>query len=313
MKRVVTLTINPTIDINSSVQIVMPEKKLRCDAPTREPGGGGINVSRAMQKLGGQSIAMYTSGGHIGEMLTDLLREEGIERHPIEIEGWTRENFIAFERDTSQQFRFGMPGPEIQEREWKSCLEALERIEPKPEIVVASGSIPPGVPKEYSSQLANIVKQIGARLILDTSQEALREAIQQHVFLIKPNLRELRELAGTDLPHEEDQEAYTRELVQQGKCEVIVLSLGAAGVMMVTKEKCKRMRAPTVPIKSKVGAGDSTVAGITLALARGENITEAVRFGIAAGSAAVMTPGTELCRRDDTERLYRQMKEQAES
>ncbi len=307
MKQIVTLTMNPAIDINSQIDNVMPEKKLRCSAPSFEPGGGGINVSRAIRKLGGDSTAMYPSGGRVGKMLTDLIDRERVKHHPFQIQNWTRQNFIVFEKSTTQQFRFGMPGPELKETEWKQCLGEIGNLNPPPDYIVASGSLPPGAPQDFYARMTQRSKDIGARVIVDTSQPALSYAVEAGVFLIKPNLRELQELAGKELPNEEEQEETARQIVKKGQSEIVVVSLGAAGVLAVWEDQCKRLRAPTVPIKSKVGAGDSTVAGIVLSLAQGRSILDSIMFGMAAGAAAVMTPGTELCRKEDTEKLYKQM------
>jgi len=186
-------------------------------------------------------------------------------------------------------------------------LKELTTMISKSDFLVASGSLPPGAPEDCYAQVARIGKQAGSRIILDTSGSALRLALEQGVCLCKPNLNELRNLVGSDLLEEREQEDAARSIVEQGKSEVVVVSLGGAGALLATRAGVTRMRAPTVKIQSKVGAGDSMVAGITLGLSRDMPLIEAVRFGLAAGSAAVMTPGTELCRRDDTERLYRQM------
>ena len=304
MKRILTLTMNPSIDLSTSVEYVMPDRKLHCQSLQREPGGGGINVSRVIHRLGGVSIALFPAGGHAGQMLQNLLDQEGIKYHPIPIEGWTRENFMILEEATSQQFRFGMPGPPLYESEWEHCLNEILSIDPKPDYVVASGSLPPGVPKDFYALLSQKVKNLRGRLILDASGEELRLAIETGVYLLKPNMRELGELAGKEIKDEPHQKEVAINTVKRGPCEVVVVSLGAGGAWMVTKEGCERIHAPIVPVKSKVGAGDSMVAGIVLSLAQGKSLREAVRFGVAAGAAAVMTPGTELCRREDVQKLY---------
>jgi 6-phosphofructokinase 2 len=148
----------------------------------------------------------------------------------------------------------------------------------------------------------------GARVVVDTSGGALQRTLDARPFLVKPNLRELSQLAGHPLESDEQIEEAAQGLVREGKVAVVVVSLGAGGAVVVSEEGARTVRAPTVPIRSKVGAGDSTVAGITLALSRGESLVDAARFGVAAGAAAVMTEGTELCRREDTERLYGCMK-----
>ena len=304
MTTIVTLTINPAVDQNSSVEHVVPERKLRCRPPLYEPGGGGINVSRVIEELGGKSLALYTAGGCTGQLLKDLLDRTGLDHRPTPIQGWTRISLSVLEEATGQQFRFNMPGPDLSEEELAQFLRSLPAIEPKPGYIVGSGRLPPGVPDDLYARVAQIGSDIGARVIIDTSGGALKTAVERGVFMIKPNTNEMNALAGRKLQDEVEQEAAIMDIVRKGGAEVVVLSLGAAGVLMATKDGCERMRAPTVPIQSKVGAGDSMVAGIVLSLARGRPTRDSVLFGLAAGAAAVMTPGTELCRREDAERLY---------
>ena len=301
---ILTLTVNPCIDKSSSIENVVPERKLRCEKPKYEPGGGGVNVSRAIHKLGGTSTAVYLAGGPVGRMLDMLLEHENITYERQTIEGLTRQNLIVYERATQQQYRFGMPGPHVREEEWKQCLKQISQINSTPKYVVASGSLPPGVPENFYGKVAQMAKDMNAGLILDTTGAPLRLAVEEGVYMIKPNLRELKALAAKELDEESHQVALARQIIQKGQSETVVVSLGAAGALLVWRDGCERLRAPTVPIRSKVGAGDSMVAGMVLALDRGESLLSAVRFGVAAGAAAVMTGGTELCRRDDTERLY---------
>jgi 6-phosphofructokinase 2 len=310
MARIVTLTLNPSIDTSSSVGRVVAERKLRCSPPVHEPGGGGINISRAVRNLGGESVAVFPAGGHNGEKLVDLLDAENIRHRPLRIEQGTRENFTVYEESTGQQYRFGMPGPTLGKKEWKRCIEEVLGTAPAPGFVAASGSLPPGVPNDFYAQLAHSLRDAGARMILDTSGPALAIGVDAGVYLIKPNLRELQDIMGEEYRDEAQQEEWAGQLIRQGRSEVVVISLGAGGAVAFWKDGRLRLRAPTVPIKSKVGAGDSMVGGMVLALSRGMDLPDVVRFGMAAGAAAVMTPGTELCRREDTERLYAQMNEQ---
>lgn len=306
--KIITLTMNPAVDKSSSVERVVAEWKLRCDPPVYDPGGGGINVSRAVRKLGGDSLALYAAGGLSGGMLRDLLDKEDLNHQQITISGITRESLSVLEKSTNLQYRFNMPGPTFLEEEWQYCLNEISRLLPGVEYLVASGGLPPGVPPDFYARLAKEAKAQGGRFILDTSGEPLRLAIKEGVFLIKPNLREFSELTGQEREDEAEEERRARALVTNGASEVVVVSLGAAGVLAASAAGTERIPAPVVPIKSKVGAGDSTVAGMVLALSRGWSWPEALRFGVAAGAAAVMTPGTELCRREDTERLYKQIR-----
>ena len=312
MKKIVSFTMNPAIDKSSSVEHVIAERKLYCKTPRFEPGGGGVNVSRAIKKLGGESILLYPAGGLTGERLKDLLDQEGITHRPVPIEGMTRESLVVLEESTGQQFRFGMPGPVLHDEEWERCLQELSTIRPKPDYLVASGSLPPGVPSDFYARVARIGKENGAKVIVDTSGNPLNRALQEGVYLIKPNVREFRDLVGEDMKEESKIEAKAVKMVKSGRCEILVISLGAAGALLVSKDVTKHIRPPTVPIVSKVGAGDSMVAGMVLSLARGRTLRDSVLFGIAAGAAAVITPGTELCRREDAERLYEKMVSESE-
>lgn len=305
MPPIVTLTMNPTLDKSAVVHRVVANQKLRCQPPRREPGGGGINVSRAIRRLGGESMAVYPSGGPTGRVLEELLDQESLQHQPVPIAGWTRENLTVLEEAGDQQYRFNMPGPRLEEAEWKRCLDQLAAFDPPPAFIVASGSLPQGVPMDFYTRLT---RELEGRIVVDTSGDTLRAAVREGVYLVKPNMRELGQLAGEKIQDEAHQEQVAKEIVAQGQAEAVVVSLGAAGALLVSRELTQRFRAPTVPIESKIGAGDSMVAGIVWGLAEEKSLGEAVRFGVAAGAAAVMTPGTELCRREDTERLYQQMR-----
>jgi len=307
MKTIVTMTLNPAIDKSSSVAHVVPERKLYCKPPLFEPGGGGVNVSRAIKKLGGKSLLLYPAGGLTGKRLQQLLDEEGLDHRPLPIVGMIRESLVILEESTGQQYRFGMPGPKLKKIEWESFLQKLAVIAPPPDYVVASGSLLPGVPPDFYAQVARVGKKKGTKTIVDVSGKALKEALEEGVFLIKPNVREFRELVGEEIKEESQIKAEAQKMVKSGRCEVLVISLGAAGALAVSVDFAEHILPPTVPIVSKVGAGDSMVAGIALSLARGNPLRESVLFGVAAGTAAVMTPGTELCRREDAERLFESM------
>jgi 6-phosphofructokinase 2 len=307
MKTIVTMALNPAIDKSSSVAHVLAERKLYCKTPRFEPGGGGVNVSRAIKKLGGESILLYSAGGLTGERLKALLDEECLDHRPFPIEGLIRESLVILEESTGRQYRFGMPGPEFQKQEREQFLDGLSAVEPTPDYLVASGSLPPGMPADFYARVSRLGKNRGSKVIIDVSGEALAQALKEGVYLIKPNVREFRELVGEDITEESQIKAEAQKMVKCGRCEVLVISLGAAGALVVSEEISERILPPTVPIVSKVGAGDSMVAGIVLSLARGKPLRESVLFGVAAGTAAVMTPGTELCRREDAERVFESM------
>lgn len=308
MKKIVTFTLNPAIDKSSSVEHVMAENKLYCDTPRYEPGGGGINVSRAINKLGENSLLLYTAGGFTGRRLGKLLKEEGLNEKAIKIENSTRENLIIKEKSTNLQYRFGMPGPKINKKETEKIFEILSNLTSSIDYLVISGSIPAGVPDNIYAKMAKKAKKNGIKVVVDVAGNPLKEVLKEGVFLIKPNLGEFQELVDREVKEDDEIKDAALKMVKDNCCSVIVISLGAGGVLFVTDEKTKFLRPPTVPIKSKVGAGDSMVAGIVLSLAEGNSLENSIIYGLAAGSSAVMTPGTELCTKEDTERLYNKMK-----
>ncbi len=315
MSDIVTLTLNPAIDITFPVDQVVPERKIRGGEPSREAGGGGINVARAVVKLGGEAKALYLGGGPTGEMLAGLVAAELKHSTVIPISGWTRENLIVSEKTSGQQFRFTLPGPTLKDSECQNILDAVRALEPRPRYLVASGSLPPGVPEDFYARLGEVAREIGSRYVLDTSGRPLQIAIQAGgVFLAKPNQREMEQLVaeggGDGESGEMDASELGRRIVGNGWCEVIMLSLGRAGARLITSDVVRTITPPTVPFKSAVGAGDSMVGGILYALSRGMSIEDAALYGVAAGTAATMTPGTELCRREDAERLFEGLRRQ---
>jgi 6-phosphofructokinase 2 len=305
---IVTFTPNPAIDVSTSVERVEPERKLRCDEPRREPGGGGLNVARAITRLGGAALALWAKGGATGSMLHVLLDREGVPHQPIQIDGLVRESFAVFERSSGRQFRFSTPGPSLPENGLQRLIDELARMAPLPALVVDSGSLPPGTDEHLYAQAAEVVASRGGRLVLDTAGRALRLALETRcVSLIKPNPRELSLLVEKELRSPAALADAARAIVAAGLCQVVLISLGASGALVVDADVTDLINAPAVPVRSTVGAGDCTVAGMVLALNRGEPTLRAARFGVAAGAAAVMTPGSELCRRQDVERLFAAM------
>ena len=304
MNRIVTLTLNPCIDKSTSVERVETEDKLRCERPHFYPGGGGINVSRAIRKLGGHSLALYPQGGPPGIMMKQFLEKEGVAQSPFLIQDWIRENFIVFEKSTGLQYRFGLPGPGLYETEWRNVLRELESLYPYPEYLVLSGSLPQRVPVDFYARAIRIGKRGGARIILDASKEPLKEAFREGVFLIKPNLVELEEISGGPLNDLPSQKKALLNLVRKGIAEYAVVSLGGQGALGAFQENCYFVQAPQVKIKSKVGAGDSMVGGLVYGFSKGCDFKTALRYGVTCGTAAVMNMGTELCKLPDVEALF---------
>jgi 6-phosphofructokinase 2 len=303
MARIVTLTMNPALDIATTTDRVVPDHKLRCEAPRYDPGGGGINVARAVHALGGDALAIFPAGGSAGEMIRHLLQREGVADQAVAIAGFTRESLAIEERQSGKQYRFLLPGPQLALEDQERCLDALAAAAAAAEFIVVSGSLPPGVPENFYARVGTLAKEHGKRLVLDTSGAALQQA-GHGVYLLKPSLRELEGLAGRQISGAGEELAAARQLVDEGRSDIVVVSLGAGGALLVTAEQAERFLAIPVPAQSTVGAGDSMLAGIVLGLTRGLPIREAVQFGIAAGAAALLGSGTQLCRPEDVERLY---------
>lgn len=311
MTKIVTFTLNPALDKSTSVERLLPEDKLRCDKPTWEPGGGGINVSRAIKNLGGDSLCIYIGGGHTGQKMEALLKQEGIRQYRIEGKNPTRENLVVYEKSTDRQYRFGMPGEEVSQQELDACLEAIRQLPEDVKYLVASGSLPPGAPDDFYGQIARMARDRNIRCIIDTSGKALQKVTEVGGCLLKPNLSELSQLAGKDHINALEQEEIAKELISKGKASMLAVSLGPRGAMLATKEHIEYVVPPTVKQSSTVGAGDSMVAGMVLALSLGKSQLDMIRWGVAAGTAATMTPGSELCRRKDVDDIYNWITEKA--
>jgi 6-phosphofructokinase 2 len=301
-RSIVTLTLNPTIDGASETDTIRPLHKIRTSNERYSPGGGGINVARAVRALGGEAAAIYLAGGPTGEVLEALVREAELDGQRIPIAYPSRIAHAVFERSSGLEYRFVPEGPEISAAEWAACRTAV--TERRWDYLVASGSLPPAAPVEAYAELAAIARHREARLVLDSSGAALRAALEERVFLVKPSLGELESLVGHRLESDELRFAAAEELVASGRAAVVALSLGHEGAMLVTRAEKLRLRPPPVEARSAVGAGDAFVGAMTLALARGRPVADAFAYGVAAGTAAVAAPGHEPVRLGDVERLY---------
>lgn len=303
MTAIATLTLNPALDVSTATPEVRPTDKLRCTPPRRDPGGGGINVARVIHALGGSVTAVFPSGGPAGATIEALLADAGVMTHSVPIAGDTRESVTVDEQASGAQYRFVMPGPELQPAELAAVLDSLVALPGAPRYWVASGSLPAGVDPGIYRRVAALARARGARLILDTSGPALAASAGAGAFLVKPSLRELADRIGAAIDTEVAEAAAARSLLDDGTAEHVVLSLGERGALLVSATQTVRFAALDVPAVSAVGAGDSMVGAITLALSEGARVEDAVRLGIAAGAAALMTPATALVRRADVERL----------
>lgn len=305
MERILTLTLNPSVDTAAEADAVRPLRKIRTRQTGLDPGGGGVNVSRVLGVLGAPTLAVVLAGGIAGAELERLLAAAGVPHRAIPIAGETRASLTVQDRSTDREYRFVPEGPELREGEWQAALGALER-EPGG-WVVASGSLPRGVPEDFYAQVAVAAARRGRRCVLDTSGAALRAAMGHGLALIKPSRGEFETLVGRPLPTPRQQNEAALALVRAGAAALVVVTLGHQGALLAEPAGVLRLPAPHVPELGAVGAGDSFLAAMVFRLAAGDSAREAFAWGVAAGAAAVMQPGTAQPRPADIEALRRQV------
>lgn len=303
MMKIVTLTLNPTIDVAYEVDQVFHTHKMRAHSESHDPGGGGINVSRVFTRLGGDARTCYLAGGATGAALDGLLDMHGLARTRIDIKGHTRIATSVLERESGREYRFVPPGPTISPEETQACLDQLEHIEC--DFLVASGSLPPGMPEDFYQRVQATAGKRGIRMVLDTSGAALRMGLAGGgIYLVKPSQGELQQLVGRKLEGVEAISTAASAIVKQGQAEYVAVTMGHEGAVLAGPDGTLFLPAIEIEAKSAVGAGDSFLAAMVYALTAHWSHAEAFRYGIAAGAAAVLTPGTDLCHREDIERLY---------
>ncbi len=305
MEPIVTLTVNPTIDLLLEVDELVPEGKARATVRNVAAGGGGINVARGLRELGGAAVAIHTSGGPTGTRLDRLLDDEDFEHVPVEVSGETREAFVLVERRESRSYHVVPGGPEIDGAVADQLLNAVLDHTVADSIVVASGSLAPGCPDDLYGRLARAVRDAGARLVLDTSGSALEAALDEGVYLVKPNKREAAAMLGGKVDGFGDARSVNQELLRRGATEIVATTLGEYGAVVSTDGRHVIVRTPPLPrpFRSDAGAGDSFLAALTYGLCDGLDLAEAGRLAVAAATAACMTSGTEMFERRDVDEL----------
>ncbi len=292
MSDILTITLSPTIDKSATVEFIKPEIKMRTSPLQIDAGGGGINVAKALKKVGADVEAVFPAGGHNGKLLVHLMQQHDIKFESIETQHETREGFMITETSTNKQYRFNPPGDNCSHEILVEIITLLKKKNPK--IVVASGSLLPGLPIDSFSQIARSVKSMGAKMVLDTSGDALNAGIRDGVFLMKPNLGELARLIGVERLEKNEIENAAKKLINEGNAEIVAVSMAADGAYIFSKSESFHVNAPRTEKKSTVGAGDSMVAGMVYMIMQEKSLEEIVRFGVACGTAATMNDGTEL-------------------
>lgn len=304
MAMVVTLTPNPALDIATHVEKLMPSHKLRCGPVRRDPGGGGINVARAIHRLGGEVCAVYARGGGAGNELEELLRSEGVPQRPVPVSGHTRESFNVTEDLSNEQFRFILPGEPMSEAEWQNCIDVSLSLLAPGDYFVGSGSLPAGVPSDIYAQVVRSAKAKGAITAIDTGGPPLKASLQEGVDVLKASARELAEHLGAAASHPRGWRDACQGLLGSKSARIIAVTLGENGAVLITKSSAWHVAVPKVRASTTVGAGDSFLAGLLLKLVRGSDFPDALKYACAAGTAALFSAGTGLCDPLEVEKLY---------
>ena len=303
---IASITVNPSLDVVITVHGLMVDETNRWTNLHLYAGGKGVDVSRAVHEMGGRTIAFGFIGGPAGRQLEILLDEEGVPYMFTPIKQETRTNFIINDTKVSTQTRIDAPGPRISKREFERFHRRMVDIHPKPSLIVTGGSIPPSLPVDLYYDIITEVSEHGLRCILDAEGQWLKEGLKSKPYLVKPNVREAEMLLKKELPSEESVVEAALELLE-ADIEIAVISTGKSGLIAATKKRIVKAVPPQVRVRSAVGAGDCAVAGLALKLERSEPLIEACRLAVAMGTAAVLTPGTELCHRADVERMLPQV------
>lgn len=308
-ENIVTLTMNPAIDIGTTVKHVMTTHKIRCLKTQRDPGGGGINVARVLKRFGADPLAIFPVGGPSGLMLERLVAAEEVRHQSFSTIHECRANFTVNEEDTGEQYRFVLPGPALSEDEWAAGL-GLTTAACTTGYCIASGSLPRGVPHDFYARLSHNLKSIGstAKVVLDTSGPAFKHALDVGVYLVKPSLSEFTEFMGVTTPDQKTCVEAARQLVQAGNAEIVALTLGEDGAILVSRDLALQALPPPVKVNGTVGAGDSFLGMLVLRLAQRMSLIDAFRQAIAAGTGALASAGTGLCTPELVEELTPQVK-----
>lgn len=303
-KRVLTITMNPAIDVNTEADEVQTNQKVRCKKPDYDPGGGGINVARVLKRLGVDVNAFYLAGGVTGNYLEYLLDQEKVAAERMEIAEMTRENTSIIDKKTGEQYRFVMPGASIQHKEWEQAFERIKKEIGQYDIVVGSGSLPPGVPVDFYSRIGKLVLDEGKIYVLDTSGDFLVEGVKNGATFIKPNQEEFEELkkqTGTSGNEEMIQKLFALGI------ENIIHTEGKNGTKLINKNGTSKFHPPEIEVNSSIGAGDSFVGGLVAGLVEGMDVKKAVCYGISAAASTLKSAGTDLCDLNDVQTIHAQL------
>jgi 6-phosphofructokinase 2 len=300
---ITTLTLNPALDKSAQVDQFVPEQKLKCHSIQYQAGGGGVNISRVLHTLQVKNKCIFTSGGDTGLYLKKLLVKENIDLKTIAVNSWTRENLSIVDTKTKLQYRFGMPGNDLNTSDIELIKTELTNEVKDNSILVLSGSLSEKTPSNLYATLLKMLAGKNVKVVIDTSGQALIETLKENVYLVKPNQRELAQLAGKEFLSKNEQEDFAMELINSKKAKLVVVSMGARGAFLASSEGIFYKSAPSVKVKSTIGAGDSMVAGMVYAIQQGLSSEEILKWGVVCGVATTMTEGTNLASQENINKV----------
>lgn len=302
-KTVLTITMNPAVDIGTEADEVIPGEKTRCAEPVIDPGGGGINVTRVLNRLGVDSLALYVAGGFSGQKLTEMLHSEDVKTQVIESPHDTRQNIAIIDNQSGEQYRFLLPGLVPEDRIWQEVLDYAEDHMDEYEYLVGSGSLPDGVPTDFYSRLAKIARDHGKKFVMDTSGEALMKGIENGAYFIKPNKEEFEDLKG--MFGVSDDNSLLQKLFESG-VQNVVQTFGKEKTVLHTPGKSHEFIPPKIKPRSTIGAGDSFVGGMIAGEVKGYSTNKAIGYGISAAASTLLSEGTDLCEAGEVEEFFDQ-------
>lgn len=288
-----TVTLNPALDKTVEIPSLTVDSVNRITTMRTDPGGKGINVSKVIKSLGGKCIATGILGGSTGRAISTALEAMGIQTGFWFVEGETRTNLKVIDPVNHTNTDLNEPGITVSEEILNGLLQELLLEVSEGDIVVLSGSLPKGSPKDTYAAWVRACKKAGAKVILDADGELLAEGLGASPYLIKPNNHELSALMGEKLDTPEELEKAARTLMEKHNIAKIVVSMGGAGALYITEKETLYAEGLKVPVKSTVGAGDSVVAALAVSEESGKTLEETVRLSTACGAANVMCSGTQ--------------------
>jgi 6-phosphofructokinase 2 len=289
---IVSLSLNPAIDLTYEFDCLVHEQKSRAYTTHYDPGGTGVNVGRALEKLNNHSHTCCIIAGMMGQFLDSMLKQELKNVTTLQAEGETRINTTLVQQSPARQYEVNATGSTINSEQLEQItLQFLALCGQG--IGVLTGSLPPGTPDTTYQKINIRLKEQGARAMIDAPIVALKKAIESQPFLIKPNLHELELLQNKTLGTLEKIAVEARFIVQQGTQHVCV-SLGEKGALLTTPDNSYFCNSPAITVRSTVGSGDAMVAGLAHAFNQQKSPSQALRLAVACGAGTAKKAGTQL-------------------